>query len=155
MNKDQIVELVIRPTLKAIPKGYTDESVLAITMIIAHESKRGEYIKQAGTGPALGLIQMEPRTHDSTWKFGDSIRKNALKLGIITQYQYDRFEHPPAERLIYDTRYNVFMARQRLFMKKGALPKDVKNMSKYLKQHWNSAGGAADNYSYSDDYARW
>ena len=155
MNKKQLVDSVIIPTLKEIPKGYTTEAELAVTMIIAHESRRGHYLHQTGKGPALGLIQMEPTTHESTWEFGDSIWTNALLLGIITPQQRRCGIHPPAERLIYDLRYNVFMARQRLFMKLGALPKSVHGMSKYLKRHWNSVGGAADDHSYMDDYLLW
>ena len=155
MNKQQLVNLIVIPTLKMIPKGHTAESVLAVSMIIAHESKRGEYIKQIGSGPALGLIQMEPLTHNSTWRFGDSIWLNALKLGIITNHQYNTKQHPQATRLIYDIQYNVFMCRQRLFMKIGALPKNIDDLSCYLKRCWNSAGGAADEMSYRDDYLKW
>jgi len=155
MNKEQLVNLVIIPTLEEIPKGLSAESVQAITMIIAHESKRGNFLKQMGNGRALGLIQMEPTTHDSTWEHGDSIWDNALKLGIITLHEYGLDIHPPASRLIYDLRYNVFMARQRLFMKPEALPKTPYQMSFYLKKFWNSAGGAADSNSYLRDYELW
>lgn len=161
MNKTQLVSRVIRPTLKEIPQGFTEASERAITMIWAHESRRGEFIHQVGGGPALGPIQMEPTTHDSTWKYGDSIWDNAFKLGIITAYQYAGDKHPPAERLLYDLRYNVFMVRQRLFMKREALPNiedeidQVAALSKYLKKHWNSVGGAAGDDSYAADYWLW
>ena len=155
MNKKQLLNYVITPTLVEIPKGCTPESELAIIMIIAHESRRGVYIKQVGNGPALGMIQMEPLTHDDTWKYGDSIWTNAMNMGIITPQQKSSGIHPFAERLIYDLRYNVFMARQRLFMKPGALPKDVALLSQYLKQHWNSTSGDADDDSYMIDYGLW
>ena len=161
MNKTQLENMVVIPALNEIPRGYSEASVLAVMMIIAHESKRGEYIHQLGNGPALGPIQMEPRTHESTWKYGDSIWYNAVKIGIITRSQFQANEHPPAERLLYDLRYNVFMARQRLFMKTEALPnysdqfKQIDAMSKYLKKHWNSVVGEADDTSYADDYWLW
>jgi len=154
MNKGQLIDHVIIPTLNEIPKGFSSEAVLAITMIIAHESHRGEYIHQVG-GPALGLIQMEPVTHDDTWKYGDSIWRNAETLGIITHTSHVRDVRPPAERLIYDLRYGVFMARQRLFMKPGRLPLRVDEMSRYLKIHWNSINGSANFDSYMIDYNLW
>lgn len=154
MNKGQLINHVIIPTLNEIPKGFSSEAVLAITMIIAHESKRGEYIHQIG-GPALGLIQMEPFTHDDTWANGDSIWRNAMNMGIITVEQRRSGIHPPAERLIYDLRYNVFMARQRLFMKMESLPHDMVSMSQYLKKHWNSTQGKANFDSYLVDYEKW
>lgn len=154
ISKSQLTELVIVPTLKKIPKGLTDESLLAVQMIIAHESARGRYLKQIN-GPALGLIQMEPVTHNSVWKFGDSVWDNALKLGIITTHEYNNKLHPKPERLIYDLVYNVFMARQRLFMKPSKLPKSPARMSMYLKENWNSSSGKASDYSYFDDWKKW
>lgn len=155
MDKQQLVNLIIIPTLTRIPSSLSKESVLAISMIIAHESKRGHYLKQTGNGPALGLIQMEPTTHNSTWKWASTIWYNALVLGIISQSQWEKKMHPPADRLIYDLQYNVFMARQRLFMKPEALPTNIDDLSRYLKKHWNSIYGAAGDMSYRDDYLKW
>ncbi|WP_290738593.1 hypothetical protein [Haliea sp.] len=153
MNKQQLLELVVRPTLAEIPNGPSGET--AIMMIIAHESRRGEFLKQWPKGPAWGLIQMEVATHDDTWLHGDSIWKNAVKLGIIDIKSNSNRVHPHHCRLAWDLRYNVFMARQRLFMKPGALPTDLARLSRYLKKHWNSVGGAASETSYMDDYLKW
>lgn len=153
MNKQQLLELVVQPTLRDIKNGPTGE--LAIMQIIAHESLRGEYLKQYPVGPAWGLIGMEGLTHDDTWMNGDSIWYNALSLGIITKHEYQSRIHPSHQRLAWDLRYNVFMARQRLFMKPGKLPTDSLELSKYLKVHWNSIHGAADPHDYHDDYKVW
>jgi len=152
MNKKQLTDLVIVPFLKLMRHGITGR--LAILMIIAHESRRGHFLKQVG-GPALGLIGMEPTTHNSTWRHGDSIWRNALKLEIIDKFDYENKHMPSAQRLIYDLQYNVFMARQRLFMKPEALPTNIDELSRYLKKHWNSIYGAADDMSYRDDYVKW
>ena len=152
MNKKQLTDLVIIPTLKEIPQGYTPESVMAVQMIIAHESKGGIFIAQS-RGPALGVIQMEPETHSETWKWGDSIERNAKLLGIIPDNDSFAFR-PDAKRLVYDLRYNVFMARQKLFMAPGALPKDAVGMSAYLKTHWNG-GGKATPDKYYNDFMGW
>lgn len=154
MNKFQLEQFIVRPMLKQMRRGYSEMSELAIMMIIAHESKRGKYIKQI-TGPALGLIQMEPETHDCTWDNGDSIWDNALLCEIITVSEHNHKKHPPADRLIYDLRYNVFMARQRLFMKPEQFPNSIGEMSVYLKKHWNSVVGSATNDSYANDYRLW
>ena len=152
MNKKQLTDLVIIPTLKEIPKGYSPEAVLAIQMIIAHESCCGEYLAQT-KGPALGIIQMEPDTHFDTWKHGDSIQENAELLGIVTRGT-GVYNVPPPERLIYDLRYNVFMARQKLFMAPEKLPDNINDMAHYLKKHWNGDGKAtATKYHY--DYIKW
>ena len=140
MNKKQLTELVIVPTLKEIPKGFSDSAVLAIQMIVAHESCCGEYIAQT-RGPALGIIQMEPATHDDVWKHGDSIQRNAELLKIVTPGLGVK-NIPSSSRLVYDLRYNVFMARQKLFMALGALPNTSEAMAKYLKINWTGPGKA-------------
>lgn len=176
VNKNQLIKYVIVPTLKEIPKGYSKDAVKALLMIFAHESKGCKHIKQIGGGPALGVSQIEPDSHDDVWREGGSIWANALSMGIITESNYNRFKlerrnrnnksteeynaivrklHPSANRLMYDTRYVVFMTRQKLFMDSGKLPSDLKEMSKYLKRVWNSNSGAADELSYYRDYMDW
>lgn len=154
MNKEQLVNLIMIPTLREIPYGLTTESVQAITMIWAHESLRGYYLKQVD-GPALGPINMEHKTYNATWNWGESIWRNALKLGIISQHDFDNKVRPPFDRLIYDLRFNVFMCRQRLFMKPEKFPKTAYQMSGYLKRFWNSTKGEADSNSYLRDYELW
>lgn len=159
MNKQQLEELIAIPTLKQIPKGYSDSSLLAFMMCVAHESMRMEFVRQCGCSAevgAFGPIQMEKLTHDQTWKYGDSIWDNALKLGIITKYQHFNKTHPNVERLIYDLKYNVFMFRQRMFMKPQVFPPaEPELISQYLKTHWNSIHGAAQKDSYLKDYEAW
>ena len=122
-------------------------------MIIAHESSGGECIAQTN-GPALGIIQMEPVTHSETWRWGDSIIRNAKALGIISNDDEGFTIFPDAELLVYDLRYNVFMARQKLFMAAGALPGNPADMAIYLKKHWNGDGKATAD-KYHDDFMGW
>lgn len=154
MQREQLVELVIIPTLREIPHGLTAEAMMAITMIIAHESLRGHYLKQDG-GPALGLGCMEPLTHNETWKWGATIWKNSFHMGIINEVEFEKKLHPLPGRMVYDLRYAVFMMRQRLFMKTERFPKTAYQMSDYLKRHWNSTQGKADSNSYLNDYNLW
>ena len=155
MNKEQLESLVVTPTLKEIPNGYSDKAVLAIMMIVAHESGRGEYLAQLNNGPARGIIQMEGWVHDDVWKNSDSIWANAANVGIISDDDAFKRIHPSSDRLIYDLKYNVFMARQRLFMDVNPLPDDIVEMSKYLKGYWNSSQGSANELSYFNDYTVW
>lgn len=153
MDKKQFTEFIIVPTLKETPNGYSKEAVKAIQMIVAHESSRGEYLAQT-RGPALGVIQMEPATHADVWANGDSIWNNALLLGIISQEEFNNKIRPQAKRLIYDLRYNVFMARQKLFMVPASIPTEAKLIAHYLKKHWNGPGKATPE-KYHIDYTNW
>lgn len=155
MDKKQLTNLIIKPMLHEIPVGYSPEAVLAAQMVIAHESHRGEYITQLHGGPAAGFIQMERPTYNTTWRYGATCFDNALLCGIISREDFKSQKVPDFDRLLYDLRYNIFMLRQRLFMKPEALPKGEMEMSKYLKKHWNSVYGAADEDSYYKDWKVW
>lgn len=155
MDKKQLTGMVINPMLRDIPLGYTDRAVLCIQMIIAHESERGGYISQRHGGAAAGIIRMERATHANVWRYGATVWDNALKAGIITEEECLAQMPPDFDRLLYDLRYNIFMARQRLFMKPEALPYGAKAMSIYLKKHWNSTNGAPDDDSYYKDWIAW
>lgn len=124
--------------------AISQEAVDAIEMIVAHESGGGRYLRQLN-GPALGVIQMEPRTHDSIWDNCDTIKKYAAKLGIKRN----------VTSLVWDLRYNVFMARCMLLMDPRPLPTDLIKLSKYLKDYYNTAGGAAKVDSYYEALKRW
>src|SRR2546429_673559 len=65
INKDQLLNLVIRPTLNKIGwGGEAAENLLLGTC--AQESQMGTYLAQIN-GPALGIYQMEPITHNDCW----------------------------------------------------------------------------------------
>lgn len=155
INREQLKDKVVRPTLKRIPRGFSDKAELAIMMIVAHESKGGQYLAQMGNGPAMGIIQMEDWVHDDTWNNSDSIWHNALQLGFVSPVEYEARIKPKAELLYTDLAYNVFMARQRLFMDPNPLPSDPMEISHYLKKYWNSDLGAAKPDSYYNDYMGW
>ncbi|QBQ71169.1 putative endolysin [Shewanella phage S0112] len=152
INMYQLRDKVLIPTLKEMPKGAADNSVSIILLLIAHESRGGTYLKQIGRGPGLGMIQMEPETYQDTWEHGDSIRDNAMKMGIILS----KNEVPPVSRLFWDLRFNIFMARQKLYMAPPALPQaeDLHGQGRYLKKYWNGPGKATP-LDYVDAYRWW
>lgn len=122
----------------------TPQALLAISMIVAHESRGGTYWEQIG-GPALGIIQMEPWVHDDVWKHCDSIQHRA-NLAEIEQ---------DVNQLRESIRYNVFMARCRLIMIPEAFPNTPGLMARYLKKYWNSDAGKATPAKYLNDYNWW
>jgi len=146
INPTQLRDLISR-VLQEIPNGYSDDAVELLMMIAAHESKLGVHIRQVN-GPALGIFQIEPATHDDTWENGDSCELNASLLG------YDWECEHTSDKLEWDIRYQIFMARQRLFMKPEAIPSKStpKDMARYCKEHWNTVLGKASASDYLHDY---
>ena len=68
MNPQQLHDYIIKPTLEYMGGNYN--SIKARFLLLctsAIESDCGHYIKQVN-GPALGIWQMEPDTHDDIWE---------------------------------------------------------------------------------------
>ena len=69
MKATQLREQVIAPALAKI-ELCTPAAVKLLLGTACVESQCGEYIKQMGTGPALGIFQIEPATyHDLQCNF--------------------------------------------------------------------------------------
>jgi len=139
IEANQLHDLVVKPALIALEKKYSQPAARALIMgTIAHESMSGRYIKQVG-GSALGIIQMEPITHDDIWKNylqykPELVNRLTLLFDIKT---------PNAERLIYDLRYNIVMCRMHYYRVNEKLPAadDVKSLASYWKNHYNTEKG--------------
>ena len=65
INYSQALAYIIMPALEAL--GLASFKTL-LTGTFAKESNSGTYISQLGGGPALGVFQMEPVTHDDIWR---------------------------------------------------------------------------------------
>ncbi|KAF0118141.1 MAG: hypothetical protein FD149_866 [Rhodospirillaceae bacterium] len=60
------VTTVIRPTLLHLGLHSPAAEALLLGTAI-QESRLGTYLRQTGGGPALGVYQMEPATHEDIW----------------------------------------------------------------------------------------
>jgi len=97
--------------------------------------------RQHRGGPARGLFQMEPATHDDIWEnflkyrlpLAESIR-SLMTFPDVDQYQ----------ELEQNDRYSCAMARIHFFRAPAALPRagDVEEMARYWKQYYNTPLGA-------------
>lgn len=123
---------------------YSESAVELLAMICAHESLGGKHRRQIGGGPALGVFQIEPLTHDSVWDNSDTIHKRAAKYGI--KRDLSQLEH--------NDKYSVFVARHYLAMDRNPLPKNPQAMAEYCKSYWNRTGKATAE-KYLADYKAW
>jgi len=123
---------------------HSDHCVELLAMICAHESLGGKHRRQIGGGPALGIFQIEPVTHNSVWDNSDSIRARAQRFGIKED----------VSKLETDDRYSIFVARHYLAMDVNPLPKTPEAMADYCKSYWNRTGKATPE-KYLNDYRAW
>lgn len=149
MNKKQLKELVIVPTLKQLGL-YSEDAVELLLMIAAHESVKGEYIAQI-TGPARGIYQMEGATHETIvdWMHRNRPALDMSISGLVVKRD--------ADMMMYDLRYATAMARVFFLRFPEALPSgsDVDAMAAYAKRRWNTSAGKATPADYKSAYLSW
>ena len=103
-----------------------------LLMTAAAESDFGTYLYQK-KGPAKGLFQIEPDTHNS-------IHANYFNR------RWPMFRQKDHDALVYDLKYQVIVARGIYADKTEVLPseKNIEGMALYHKKHWNTYLGDAD-----------
>lgn len=128
---------VIRPALVSINKwSRAAEDLLMGTAAV--ESKLGTYLVQLSNGPAKGVFQMEPATHDDIWDNFLSFRPELVQdilssLGLVWR--------PGASRMVWDLRYAAIMARMHYLRVPEKLPSSVRGQAEYWKKYYNTALG--------------
>lgn len=141
MDVRQFVNYVIKPTLEKIQL----DSPAAVKLLLGTalvESGELYYLKQLGNGPALGLYQIEPATHDDVWdnflQFRKELRRDVLSfLAPVPE---------PKEQLITNLAYSTVMARLVYYRVKAGLPPhdDHRALAGYWKLYYNTPKGKGD-----------
>jgi hypothetical protein len=138
---------VIRPVLTTLTEltgrelgGDAAEELLLLTAL--HESGGLRWRRQLSGGPALGLYQMEPATHDDIWMHFLSSRP---ELDAALRDMFTPADGQIDSSLLeLDDGYATAMARMHYFRGRQALPPagDAGAQAAYWKRHYNTALGA-------------
>lgn len=144
-----LLSSAIRPALAAMgPQFGGPDAEEMLLGIAAHESHCGEYLRQVGGGPALGIWQMEPAAHDDCWTNFLNYHEELAAVGRALSGVMDLVQ-PLASELETNPQYAAYMARVRLYRAKGALPPagDLEAQAAYWKLNYNGPGkGTTDEY---------
>ena len=151
MDAQVFLEVVIRPALLAIGlHSAAAEELLLGTALVESQLVHRE---QLAGGPALGLFQMEPRTHDDIWRHYLRYRtKLARKVdALLSRPGADR----PAELLAHE-RYAAAMVRIHYKRVAEALPSagDTAGMTRYWKRYYNTRRGKGREAKYAEAWGR-
>lgn len=143
-----LVRALIRATSERVGL-WTPAVETQLLMIAAHESHMGRWLRQQG-GPALGIWQMEPATHDDCMaivvprraEFNRALRVYAHGHGLV------------AATMVHEHAYACLMARLQVWRVREVLPNefDVEGHARYAKNHWNTHLGKATVKDYADAY---
>ncbi len=140
MSPLQLRDLVVRPVLKHMDMW----SPVAENLVVGtafQESAGGYYLKQVGGGPALGIYQIEPATHQDLWTnyLDYSSRKARAKLVIKLATS-----EPLEQQLVSNLSYATAIARLVYYRRPEPLPvdsTDVKALAEYWKRYYNTVHG--------------
>ncbi len=114
---------------------YSDSARELLTLTCAKESLGGTYIKQI-EGPALGIFQMEPATHESLWQSFFSRRTDLAYKVLSSVYLSSK---PPVEFLKYNLLYAAMMCRIKYASIKEEIPAadDIAALADYWHRNYN------------------
>jgi hypothetical protein len=142
---------VIAPALRVIGMGGNDAEELLLGTAL-QESDCGRHLHQEGAGPALGVWQMEPATHDDIWRnyllaatrSSLAVVMRSLVFGAIVR----------SAQLAGNLYYACAMARLVYERVDEKLPAagDIEAQAAFYKRHYNTAAGAATADAY---IAKW
>ncbi len=138
MDKKQL-RILIRNTLNAV-NLYSQSAEELLLLTAAQESQGGKYIRQI-KGPALGIMQMEPKTFydhvNHFLRYKEELRINILSTCNMTWYD--------ESSLIYNLRFSIIMARIHYLRFSEMLPlhTDIHALATYYKKYYNTKLGKA------------
>ncbi|MBF0629295.1 MAG: hypothetical protein HQL91_13850 [Magnetococcales bacterium] len=148
LDPHQLREQIIRPALQrlALWSDAAEELVLGTAI----QESGLVYLRQLGSGPARGLWQMEPATHDDIWQ---NFLNSRTKLGLNILGHYPK---PDSGRLVWDLAYACLMCRIHYLRCPQALP-DAGNLqaqAEYWKLWFNTPLGAGTVEQYLANWHR-
>ncbi len=147
IDLDQFRDYVIEPTLEDL--GLMSAAAVELVIGTALQESHLTYIKQLGEGPALGVCQMEPNTHDDIWKNFLAYR-NVLSDAVLD------IGGPEPQELIWNLKYSVAMCRVHYRRVRSPLPQagDVEGQAQYWKTYYNTELGKGTTQEYIDNWSR-
>lgn len=149
MDASQFRVEVVRPVLVHLGlHSAAAENLLIGTAL--HESGGLRWLRQLGGGPAFGVYQIEPSTHDDIWRnylrFRPRLNDRVARLAAK--------EPTRAEQLITNLAYATAIARIHYLRVAAALPDagDLAGLARYWKRYFNTAKGAGRAAAFIDTY---
>lgn len=143
LDPKQFRALVIRPVLTRLSMSSAALEVLLLGTAL--QESRLQYIHQLGSGPALGVFQMEPATHFDLWQ--NYLKYHAdLKAATIKLASYYSGDLPDPGEMVGNMSYATAMASFSYLRHRQltALPAatDAPVMAQLYKTYYNGPGAA-------------
>lgn len=138
--RDHIIKPVLVYLEPEIPYSRSAEHLLIGTAV---QESRLTYLHQGGNGPAVGLWQMEPATHDDIWHNYIAYQPGTLESKIVDIKTNIEPFLSSSDQMAGNLYYACAMARLLYRRVKAPLPQpgDPYAMGSYWKQYYNTPQG--------------
>lgn len=152
INARQFREHIIKPVLEYLGL-YSKSAENLLFGTAAQESLMGHYLKQI-KGPALGVYQMEPNTHQDILE-NFLIYKKDLYSKVLCLISKKGLENKEKE-LISNLNYATAMCRAHYLRVREPLPNatDIKALAVYWKKYYNTALGKGTVEEFINNYKK-
>jgi len=148
---------VINPVLRSMDAWDTRAERLVLGTAV-QESECGYYLHQLGDGPALGIYQMEPATHDDCWKnYLQYQPKLAAKVKGWTKVAWAGLNPgvvPDAKEMLWNLAYATAMCRVKYLRVAEEIPDTLPEQAAYYKKYYNTPQGAGTETEYIHAWQR-
>lgn len=135
MDKRQLRDLIKRVLVTLDLHSESAENLLMGTA--AQESGLGEYIRQIGGGPALGIFQMEPATFkdivQNYLQYKPDLAKQIMAVSGVNALR--------SEYLEYNLALSICMCRVHYLRVSEKMPENLVGWAKYWKEYYNTRLG--------------
>ena len=142
----QFRDLVIEPALDIL--DLNSQAAVELLLGTALIESGLKYLKQLGNGPAVGVYQMEPRTHSDIWTNYLHYKPDLVKK--VRKLAHRNSEFGPAQQMVGNLWYATAMARIHYYRVRAPLPAagDIEAQASYWKRHYNThlGKGTTDKY---------
>ena len=135
MDKKQLRDLIHRVLIDLDLYSEAAENLLMGTA--AQESGLGQYIRQLGNGPALGIFQMEPATFkdivQNCLQYKPELAKLVMSVSGVNALR--------SEYLEYNLALSICMCRIHYLRVSEKMPDNLTGWAKYWKEYYNTRLG--------------
>lgn len=140
LDNEQLRTYIIAPALASL-QLYSKDAEELLVFTCAVESDGGTYVQQKN-GPAVGIYQCEPNTHNDIWR-NYILRRNQLVTQLAMNFNVNGV--PDARRLVTDLAYATAICRIHYLRISDKIPSctDVDAIWAYYKKFYNTEKGKA------------
>lgn len=144
MNKKHLRGLIAE-TISEIAM-HSDDAEELLMLTCAVESEFGRNLVQLNNGPAIGIFQMEPATHDDIvvrWLSVETSDRMKTKAYVHKAFNKYCGTLLTSDVMRWNLKYAIILARLKYKSAKEPIPSknDVVGLAKYWKKYWNTELG--------------